>query len=146
MAEPDPQETLGASRRLLSREVGSSIIAFQANPETNSNQTCREARAHIAQLRSDHDFFMHELARAVNTMREVVGTPDSERALNVVRDVGRSIRALAERLAAHNRLEEEHVYRLPAILLSAPEQTALAARSRHELDNLPPRFRCGGTF
>jgi hypothetical protein len=47
MAEPDPQETFGASRRLLSREFGSSIIAFQANPETNSNQTCRDARAHI---------------------------------------------------------------------------------------------------
>ena len=99
-----------------------------------------EARANIAQLRVDHDFFMHELARAVKVLRDLIRTPGDECALNVVRDVSQSISVLAARLAAHNRLEEERVYRLPAILLGAAEQAELAANVERELGKLPPRF------
>lgn len=49
--------------------------------------------------------------------------------------------AVSARLEAHNRLEEEQFYRLPATLLAPAEQSALSERVRREIGNLPPRFK-----
>jgi hypothetical protein len=117
------------------------ILAALSGDEARRDQTTpsrEEARADIARLRGDHDFFMHELAGAVKAMRGL--KHGGVREGNVLGDVNRVVRTLDGRLAAHNRLEEERVYRLPAVLLTAAEQAELAARVRRELDNLPPRF------
>ena len=99
-----------------------------------------EAREAIAQLRSDHDFFMHELARAVSAMRELMASPGDELKTERLPGVRQIMNAVSVRLEAHNALEEERVYRLPAILLTPAEQSALATRMRREIENLPPRF------
>jgi hypothetical protein len=99
-----------------------------------------EAREAIAQLRGDHDFFMHELAGAIKVMRDRRTTAggDSTSEIEIARQM---IATLCKRLEAHNKLEEDLVYRLPAKLLELEEQTALAVQIRDELKNSPPRFR-----
>lgn len=98
------------------------------------------AREAIAQLRCDHDFFMHELAGAIKVMRDrrTIAGGDSASKIESVRQM---ITTLRNRLEAHNKLEEDMVYRLPAKLLEPEEQTALEVQIRDELKNLPPRFR-----
>lgn len=105
--------------------------------ETPSTAGAREA---IAQLHGDHDFFMHELAGAIKVMRDHQTTAgvDSTSEMESVRQVIETVRI---RLEAHNKLEEELVYRLPARLLEPEEQAALEVGIRDELKNLPPRFR-----
>jgi hypothetical protein len=101
-----------------------------------------EVRAAVEQLREDHDFFMHELAGAVNAAREVAaedGPADRERLLQIRARVS----AVAERLAEHNRVEEQQVYLWPDALLGGPELDALRAGTRREIENLPPRFSEG---
>lgn len=98
-----------------------------------------EAREAIAQLRSDHDFFMHELAGAVKVMRDGQTTAGGDRT-SQLEGVRQMIATLRRRLEAHNKLEEDMVYRLPAKLLEPDEQTALGLQIRDELKNLPPRF------
>jgi iron-sulfur cluster repair protein YtfE (RIC family) len=105
--------------------------------ETPSLAQVREA---IAQLHFDHDFFMHELAAAIKVMRDcrTIAGRDSTGQIESVRQVVATVR---NRLETHNKLEEDLVYRWPAILLEPEEQVALGARIREELKNLPPRFR-----
>jgi hypothetical protein len=107
----------------------------------NHAHSPEQVREAIGQLRRDHDFFMHELASAVKIMRELLTTPGSENAIERLEKVRRIIKTLSDRLEAHNRLEEEQVYRLPAKLLEAAEQSVLAARMLREIENLPPRFQ-----
>lgn len=95
----------------------------------------REALQAIDQLKSDHEYFMHELADAVKLMR------DRNTDETTIERVRQSITTLRKRLEAHNKLEEEVVYRLPANLLEPEEQATLEASVRKELENLPPRFR-----
>ena len=101
-----------------------------------------EVRMAVERLRADHDFFMHELAGAVNAARELAaqgGPPDRERLLQIK---GRAL-AVAERLAEHNRVEEQQVYLWPDALLAGTELDALRAGLRREIENLPPRFAGG---
>ncbi|HEX7313985.1 MAG TPA: hemerythrin domain-containing protein [Pyrinomonadaceae bacterium] len=101
-----------------------------------------EVRAAVEHLREDHDFFMRELARAVNAARELSargGPPESERLLPV-RGIAS---AVAERLVEHNRAEEEQVYRWPVLLLADSELDAVREGMRREIENLPPRFSEG---
>ena len=116
------------------------VLADETGKSERLTSSLSEARAGIAQLRSDHDFFMHELAHAVKTLREVIRTPGSNNLTSGLQDVRQRLLSVTERLTAHNRLEEESVYRLPAILLGAAAQSALAAHVERELRNLPPRF------
>src|SRR5215207_2280696 len=79
-----------------------------------------EVRTAVEHLREDHDFFMRELAGAVNAARELAaqdGPPDRERLLHIR---GRAL-AVAERLAEHNRTEEQQVYLWPVALLTESE-------------------------
>lgn len=98
-----------------------------------------EVKTTIGELRADHDFFMHELARAVGILREL--PPSREREdegeLNSVLDV---VLEVKKRLAIHNETEENQVYRWASTILTEPEQIELAARINAELENRPSRF------
>jgi hypothetical protein len=98
------------------------------------------AEAAIKRLREDHDFFMRQVAIAVNTQRDISldgELHDEEPGRATVRQI---VGAIAQRLDEHNNLEEEQVYTWAPLLLSVEEQTQLNADVRRELENLPPRF------
>ena len=120
-----------ATLRALHGETGDRV------DETPATAEAREA---IAQLHRDHDFFMHELAGAVKVMRDHQTTAGVD-STSEIESVRQMIATVRDRLEAHNKLEEELVYRLPAKLLEPEEQSALEAQIREELMNLPPRFR-----
>lgn len=93
----------------------------------------REAQAIVENLRVDHDFFMRELARAIGILRKL---PDETK----LAAVGEIIREVEIRLATHNEIEENKVYRWSSTILTEPEQLELLARINAELENRPPRF------
>lgn len=93
-----------------------------------------EAPVIIKNLRADHDFFMHELARAIGILREC---PGDEGKLAAVAGI---VRKVEERLATHNDLEENQIYRWSSTILSESEQLELLAQINAELENRPPRF------
>jgi hypothetical protein len=98
-----------------------------------------EAESTVELLRSDHDFFMRELAAAINTLRGLMSHSarhDTEAKMEGVR---RAVEAVAARLAEHNALEEERVYSWTKRLMPG-EEAQLAVDIRRELTNLPPRF------
>lgn len=89
-----------------------------------------EAPTVIAELRTDHDFFMHELARAVEIMRQPLP----------VRDVTNIVLEVEQRLLKHNEVEETQVYRWATTLLNSEQQAKLANQIKTELLKHPPRF------
>ena len=99
-----------------------------------------EARNALDLLRHDHDFFMRELARAVNTMRKDMTGSDPSVMSGVLREVRRCVIGVQTRLHTHNQLEEEQVYTWVGMLLNEAEQMELTIRMRRELANIPPRF------
>jgi len=99
-----------------------------------------EAQSIIDKLREDHDFFMRALAHAVRVLRDLqppFDSADNDASLNSVLDV---VREVEERLANHNAMEENKIYRWAGTILSEPEQIDLATRINAELENRPPRF------
>ena len=98
-----------------------------------------QAESIIAELRADHDFFMHELAQAVAVLRELKPT-DGERVKERMNDVHEVVLSIADRLLTHNSIEEERVYLWASMFLSAQEQKELATRIAEELVNRPARF------
>ena len=92
-----------------------------------------KAQSVVEKLRADHDFFMTELARAVNTLREHPTSLELNSVLDVVVEV-------EKRLANHNEIEENQIYRWASTILTEPEQIDLAARINAELENRPSRF------
>ena len=100
--------------------------------------TSEELQSTLARLRSDHDFFLKELASVIREMREIAGGQPAQP--RNVEDRRRRLAAVANRLEAHNRLEEERLYTWPTLLLGEPELAALRTGIAHELENLPPRF------
>ena len=81
----------------------------------------------VAQLREDHEFFMHQLAAAMSKVADL-------------EQVATIVKAVEERLAAHNELEEIQIYDLIASILPPEEQTQLASQIDEELMKHPPRF------
>jgi len=96
-------------------------------------------REMVERLREDHDFFMVELAKAVNAARELVKGENKPSADQLL-EIKQRVLVVRDRLEEHNRLEEEQVYLWPEMLLSAEERAELSARMRREIENLPPRF------
>ena len=97
-----------------------------------------EVQTIIDNLRTDHDFFMRELARAIGVLRELPKSITSDEAkLTAVSD---TVREIERRLATHNEIEEVQIYRWSSIILTKPEQLELIARINAELENRPPRF------
>jgi hemerythrin-like domain-containing protein len=100
-----------------------------------------EAQEMIALLRHDHDFFMRELARDINVLRELITTlPGDETVAARLQQVRQTLTALSRRLAEHNRTEEASIYRWAEIALSAAEQNRLSDNLRREIENMPQRF------
>jgi hypothetical protein len=97
----------------------------------NGLPTFTEAQRVVVDLRSDHDFFMKELAQLMRMMRERVSdSSELKRRLSIVK----------ERLDKHNRIEEEQVYVWPSLLFDAQRIAQLGEGVRKELNNLPQRF------
>lgn len=99
-----------------------------------------EAESAINRLRHDHDYFMVELARVVNILRGALGSQNVEAINECLRDVRGRVSEIVARLEEHNQLEEEQVYRWPALLLDSSGQAELAECARRELENMPSRF------
>ena len=115
------------------------LSAAEGAGRSSGAPTAGEVRESVERLREDHDLFMRGLAEAVNGLRAPdapVGAADAER----LRQIGGKIRALAARLAEHNRLEEEQVYLWQSALLPEEAQAELRGRIRREIENLPLRF------
>lgn len=96
--------------------------------------------AAIERLRADHEFFMRQLARAIELMRGLINVSDHRlirQELIIVRHI---IFEVEQRLSDHNQLEENEIYQLAGMVLSAEEQAELAKRIVQELENRPPRF------
>lgn len=97
-----------------------------------------EARDILAQLRSDHDFFMKELALMMKSTRK--NARNESMKLEQVDELRRRLAVIKERLENHNRLEEEQVYCWPFLLFDEKTLAQLCQQLRDELANLPPRF------
>ena len=94
----------------------------------------------IEHLRQDHDFFMHELARAVALLRKVRKEADPNSVRAALERVGRVIKGIEQRLANHNDTEESQIYRWLPGLLNATELAELESQISVELCKRPPRF------
>ena len=88
-------------------------------------------------LRHDHDFFMHELARAVKLIRAV----SEDNAGATYMEIRSQLHEIEQRLSEHNLIEETEVYPLMQAVMAQEGFNDLNARLKRELDNLPPRFR-----
>ena len=100
--------------------------------------TSEEVQNVLARLRSDHNFFMKELALTIKAMREIAG--DQQAHLEEVKELRQRMTIIKNRLETHNRLEEQRAYTWPTLLFDEQEVAALRARIAHELENLPQRF------
>lgn len=96
-----------------------------------------EARSIIESLRTDHNFFMDELANSIKLGREMMDETFASE-FGMIRD---SVNAVAQRLESHNVTEEQQVYLWPRTLLDKNQLEHLKAAINHELQNLPPRFQ-----
>lgn len=95
----------------------------------------------IAQLRSDHNFFMDQLAEAVKTFREIlVQSPPAAELATKLDSISARVSVVASRLESHNLLEEEQVYTWPQLILDSNQLDDLSASMKKELENLPARF------
>jgi hypothetical protein len=99
-----------------------------------------EAQSIVEKLRADHDFFMRELARAVGILRELSDTLDSSENEDRLASVVEVVLEVEKRLANHNDIEENQVYRWATTMLTEKEQLDLTARINAELEDRPPRF------
>jgi hypothetical protein len=117
------------------------LRALSANPNCQipRSPSLSQAEGVIEELRTDHDYFMHELARAIATMRDLIANNEQDVAL-VLKDVRARLGAVEARLAIHNKIEESEVYLWIATLLSDEDQAELSTRLQKELGNLPHRF------
>ena len=100
--------------------------------------TSEEAHSLLLRLRSDHDFFMKELASAIKVMREIAG--NQQAGVKDIEEVRQRLIVIRKRLEVHNQLEEEQAYTWPEMIFDEPTVARLRESLRHELENLPPRF------
>lgn len=91
----------------------------------------------LLRLRSDHNFFMGELAVSIQAKREVVGSQLSALEVNGLR---KRLATIARRLEVHNRLEETQTYVWPSLLFDHQTVGRLFDRLQSELENIPPRI------
>ena len=84
----------------------------------------------VQRLREDHEFFMRQLASAI----EMIHTGQE---LNLVKDI---LLEVEQRLAHHNQVEETNIYQLAATVLNEEELAKLSQRLSSELEKRPPRF------
>ena len=104
--------------------------------------TVREVGDSVEGLREDHDFFMRELAEAVNGVRAQAALGVAADAVRLLQ-LRRKVQSVAARLSEHNRFEEEQVYLWQSALLHENARAELHDRMKREIENLPPRFTDG---
>ena len=105
-----------------------------------SLKTADEAQEIVAELREDHDFFMAQLALAIEIMRELVTLPEQPILPEGLNNVKKIVLEVDQRLVRHNQLEESTIYHWASISLNPEEQTRLASEITTELRKHPPRF------
>ncbi len=96
------------------------------------------AQALLLLLRSDHDFFMKELAQMIKLGRQILAgqKPSTPK----VEELRPRLKVIRTRLETHNRLEEDQLYNWPGLLFDKATLADLRQHLQHELENLPPRF------
>lgn len=100
-----------------------------------------EVKAAVEIVKSDHNFFMDELSRAVKTFREIMAKYETSHSVDAqLATIRERVDAVSLRLESHNALEEDQVYKWPDLILTASELQDLKAALRRELANLPQRF------
>ena len=116
------------------------IANVPASLFTRKSSLPRSDEAHnlLSRLRSDHDFFMKELAQTIKVMREIADKQQADG--KDIEDVRQRMIIIRKRLEVHNRLEEKRAYTWPVMIFDEPTVARLHERLRHELKNLPPRF------
>lgn len=102
--------------------------------------TLEKAQTVVAQLRQDHDFFMHELARAVEITRQLATTSEPAVLSNGLAEVKNALLQVEQRLVKHNEVEESQIYRWATLLLNSVDQEKLIERITMELRKHPARF------
>ena len=116
------------------------IRTFETSRITEKSGLSLEiAKSKIAQLKSDHDFFMRELAALIKQIRDLQ-TIEQTKTSTLLLSVREKISTVYRRLEIHNKLEEFEVYRWADALLDSEKRAELNERMRGELENLPPRF------
>ena len=73
----------------------------------------------------------------MKTAREI---NDAKAAGKYSKEFRKRLTVIRKRLESHNQLEEEHVYKWPALLFDEKTVVKLSERLQHELKNLPPRI------
>lgn len=117
------------------------VTALKKNETIAQNVTdLISATSLIDHLRQDHDFFMHELARAIALVRKVQKEADRYVVRAALERVGRVIKRVRKRLANHNEAEEAQIYCWLSQLLDAAELADLKSQISVELGKRPPRF------
>lgn len=99
-----------------------------------------EAEKIIEELRHDHDFFMRQLSSAMMLVRELLTLNDQFRITAGLEEVAEIVAAVEQRLCAHNKTEEQMIYRWISAVLDSETQALLNTEVKRELANLPPRF------
>lgn len=112
--------------------------AILKNVEQNTASDLESVTASINELRSDHDFFVRELAAAVKMMRELIFFKQirAEKLPLVIETVN----AVVEMLKKHNEIEESEIYNLAENIIDEAEHAELNNLIEKELSKLPPRF------
>ena len=96
-----------------------------------------QAQSIVDELRADHDFFMHKLAEAIGTLRDMTNTGDVAERLKTIRE---TIIEVEKRLLVHNEIEERQVYGWSTALFDEQEQLELLTLINNELEHYPSRF------
>ncbi|HEY6120589.1 MAG TPA: hypothetical protein VIV66_11545 [Pyrinomonadaceae bacterium] len=94
----------------------------------------------VNRLRGDHEFFMRELAQAIEILHDLLNETDRRVVDEGTRRVHRILLAMEKRLLIHNEIEEKQIYRWATIVLDEQQQLELAMRVNAELVNRPARF------
>ena len=117
------------------------VAAIREKPENDtSGPVPKDAEAAVEQLLDDHEFFMRELAAAVQTIRKLGKFADTRIDLEGLKGVQNIVLEIERRLVRHNDLEENKVYRWTNTVLSEQRQHELTTEIERELGNKPPRF------
>jgi hemerythrin superfamily protein len=117
--------------------VAESRDTFVNNPSLPDRNQIEVA---VERLLDDHEFFMRELAAAIQIVRSLGKSSDTRIDLEGLKNIQNTVTQIEKRLEIHNELEENEVYLWVGTVLSETKQSELATKVAQELANRPPRF------
>ncbi|NNE66997.1 MAG: hypothetical protein HKN33_10575 [Pyrinomonadaceae bacterium] len=109
------------------------------NAVSISRPTLAHAEEVLIILRSEHNFFMDELADVMKRLRRIVRLRDPVPAVGLPL-IRTQIGRVVETLASHNAVEESEVYIWVEEMVSNAKKAKLKTEIARELKNIPPRF------